>query len=67
MANKKKKKGFRLKSQCSQQHCFSTKASKHSAVRRQWSDVQMKEAIGSVLNDGLSQKQADDLQYHVPL
>ena len=44
MANNKKKKEFRVKSMCSQQHGSST-----------------------VLNDGLSQKQADDLHYHVPL
>ena len=31
------------------------------AVRRQFSDVQMKEVIGSVLKDGLSQNQAADL------
>ena len=30
-----------------------------------WLDIQMKEAIGSVL-DGLSQKQAADLQYTIP-
>ena len=58
MANKKKK-GFRLKSR--QQHCSSTKVSNRSAVRKQWSDVQMEAALESVIKDGLSQNQAADL------
>ena len=54
------------------QHCSSTKVSKHSAVRRQRSDVQMKEAIGSVLNDGLSHVMASSSSgpqqlVHIPL
>ena len=48
MANKKKK-GFRLKSR--QQHCSSTKVSNRSAVRKQWSDVQMEAALESVIKD----------------
>ena len=60
MVNKKKK-GFRLKSRCSQQHCSSTKVSNRSAVRKQWSDVQMKAALESVIKDGLSQNRAADL------
>ena len=47
-----KKKGFHLKSQCSQQHCSSTKVSNRSAVRKQWSDVQKKAVLESVLKDG---------------
>ena len=58
MANKKKK-GFRLKSR--QQHCSSTKVSNRSAVRKQWSDVQMEAALKSVIKDGLSQNRAADL------
>ena len=58
MANKKKK-GFRLKSR--QQHCSSTKVSNRSAVRKQWSDVQMEAALESVIKDGLSQNRAADL------
>ena len=58
MANKKKK-GFRLKSR--QQHCSSTKVSNRSAVRKQWSDVQMEGALENVIKDGLSQNRAADL------
>ena len=50
-----------MKSQCSQQHRSSTKVSNLSAVRKQWSDVQMKAALESVIKDGLSQNRAADL------
>ena len=58
MANKKR---ISLKESVQPAALFLYKVSKRSAVRRQWSDVQMKEAIESVLKDGLSQNQAADL------